>query len=225
MEPSNLWRSYARSRCGVGVAREPVLLGAGAVCGRGLPAGRQLRHLHRSLWVRRRNQRRGRDGDLDIVALGAIDGSVGLFENDGNGYFVNRSALSGIAPNSTYDSVALGDYDNDGDLDLFLGTDGADALYRNDGNFNFVDVTAASLIVTSGDTEGSTWGDFDGDGWLDLYVAFSPSIRRRRTCCSGIWVTARSRKSGASSRWETRGTRSKRPSSTTIAMETSTSFG
>jgi hypothetical protein len=71
-----------------------------------------------------------------------------------------------------------GDYDNDGDLDLYV-VNGffslyANFLYRNDGKGNFTKINFAGSIVS--DVEGSTggsWGDYDNDGYLDLYVCNS----------------------------------------------------
>jgi hypothetical protein len=70
--------------------------------------------------------------------------------------------------------VALFDYDNDGDLDVFLvQSQGRSQLFRNDlkgGVLHFTDVTAASGIVTKGYGMGVATGDFDHDGFVDLYV-------------------------------------------------------
>lgn len=75
-------------------------------------------------------------------------------------------------------SAAAGDYDNDGDDDLFV-TDSEEGrssiLYRNDGNFTFTDVTAAAGVGGGNDplsiVADAIWFDFDNDGWRDLLVA------------------------------------------------------
>ena len=72
---------------------------------------------------------------------------------------------------TSYGSPALADYDNDGDLDLFLTTiDGNDAavLYRNDGNWNFHNVTGEAGLRGIRGTMQAAWSDFDNDGDLDL---------------------------------------------------------
>jgi hypothetical protein len=75
---------------------------------------------------------------------------------------------------------AVGDYDNDGHIDIFLtGRRGEDftaesTLYRNDGAGGFIDVTAESGDLATDDISGIHWGnaffDYDNDGDLDLYV-------------------------------------------------------
>ncbi len=112
------------------------------------------------------------DGDLDIVVAGAGDYSVGIYENDGTGNFSNHTSTSGI-PNSTQPTGISGaDYDNDGDIDLYLGGwMSPSKLYRNNGDFTFTDVTAQAGIDINCPSMGSSWGDIDNDGNLDLYVS------------------------------------------------------
>ena len=111
------------------------------------------------------------DGDDDLVALGRSNGVVGIYENDGTGAFIDRSAASGIAPSSAYSGVVSADYDADGDADLYLSSwETPNVLLRNDGGFTFTDVGAALGVDDDGRGQGCTFGDYDGDGWLDLYV-------------------------------------------------------
>ncbi len=73
-------------------------------------------------------------------------------------------------PETLNESIAWGDYDNDGDQDLFLTNDGPNALFRNDGGDVFVDVTAEAGVTGAGFSVGAAFGDLDNDGDLDLYV-------------------------------------------------------
>lgn len=67
---------------------------------------------------------------------------------------------------------AWADYDQDGDLDLFVGMRyGPNRLYRNDGG-SFTDVAPDLGIADAEDTRAAAWGDYDGDGDLDLYVGY-----------------------------------------------------
>jgi len=112
------------------------------------------------------------DGDADLVTMGHVgDGAVGIFENDGTGNFTDRTANTGIPPLPDAHSVAAADYDDDGDLDLYLTQwNLANVFLRNDGNFHFTDVTAAAGVGGVGYGGGSAWADYDSDGLVDIYV-------------------------------------------------------
>jgi len=121
------------------------------------------------------------DGDLDLVLLGRADGTVGIYENQGSGSFVNRSAASGIVASPTGCGVAAFDYDRDGDLDLYIAQRHHPCrLWRNDGNLQFVDVTSASGLALSAPAAGCSVVDYDGDGHLDLYVCVYSALVRNR---------------------------------------------
>ena len=68
------------------------------------------------------------------------------------------------------ESVAWGDYDNDGDEDLYLTVDGPNHLFRNDGGGRFTDVTETAGVGNQGFSVGTAFGDLDNDCDLDLYV-------------------------------------------------------
>ncbi|MDA0590625.1 MAG: VCBS repeat-containing protein [Planctomycetota bacterium] len=80
----------------------------------------------------------------------------------------------------TYQST-WGDYDNDGDPDLYVANDfSINNLFRNDGKAGFVDVAEETKTTDIGFGMGAAWGDYDGDGRQDLYVSnmFSKAGRR-----------------------------------------------
>ena len=123
------------------------------------------------------------DGFPDIFCTLAEAQSVAidlLFRNNGNGTFRNVTAQAGILPLSNGRALAWGDYDNDGDLDLFIsrGRDD-DALkqtfYRNNGNGKFTEVTTQAGLGALSNNRAAAWGDFNNDGYLDLYVVNSGS--------------------------------------------------
>ena len=113
------------------------------------------------------------DGHLDLYATNSA-GPNALFRNNGDGTFTDVAATAGVDdPDATGYGTGWADYDNDGDLDLYVANFGASKLFRNEGDGAFADVTAASGV---GDpdadhrTMGVAWGDYDGDGFLDLLV-------------------------------------------------------
>ncbi len=111
------------------------------------------------------------DGDPDAIILGAVTGSIGIFENDGTGNFINRSFVNGVPLIPLASGFAAADYDGDGDLDLYITVwTAANVLLRNQGSFQFINVTAAAGVGDAGEGEAASFGDYDGDGWLDLYL-------------------------------------------------------
>jgi hypothetical protein len=67
--------------------------------------------------------------------------------------------------------VAVADFDNDGNLDLFVTGYGGNALYRNKGNCTFEDVTDKAGVRGGGFSTGAAWADYDRDGNVDLFVS------------------------------------------------------
>jgi predicted nucleotidyltransferase len=66
--------------------------------------------------------------------------------------------------------AAWGDFDDDGDIDLYVTADGPNMLYRNDGDGTFTEISASAGVGAPCNSYGAAWGDYDGDADLDLYV-------------------------------------------------------
>jgi Tol biopolymer transport system component len=119
------------------------------------------------------------DGDLDLFLsnISRTDHNA-LYINDGRGQFAKRTDGSIVTADSRPSKGhAWGDYDNDGDLDLFI-ANGTEAdvdlrnfLYLNDGHGRFTAVTVGDLVNDVTISAGAAWADFDADGDLDLFVA------------------------------------------------------
>ncbi len=95
-----------------------------------------------------------------------------LYRNNGDGTFTDVTAKAGVAgPEDAYGMAAsAADYDNDGDLDLYVCNYGANLLYRNNADGTFTDVTAQAGVASPGWALAAPWFDYNGDGRLDLFV-------------------------------------------------------
>ena len=120
------------------------------------------------------------DGDLDLYVGNEISGDAErpgpaypsqLFLNNGDGTFKDAAREAGVANDLQAKGVAAGDYDNDGDLDLYVSNIGRNRLYRNNADGTFTDV-APELGAThpEGRSFAAWFFDYDNDGWLDLWV-------------------------------------------------------
>jgi len=84
-------------------------------------------------------------------------------------HFAEVGASAGVASPEGSISMAWGDCDNDGDLDLYLTTRRENRLYRNNGNGRFTEVAASAGVDYSGGSQ-ALWADYDNDGDLDLLI-------------------------------------------------------
>jgi hypothetical protein len=96
-----------------------------------------------------------------------------LYRNNGDGTFTDVTEQAGVGGyEESYGMAAsAADYDNDGNVDLFVCNYGKNILYHNNGNGTFTDVTQkAGLAVAAGWSVAAPWIDYDRDGRLDLFV-------------------------------------------------------
>ena len=121
------------------------------------------------------------DGDMDLYYSDA-EGRAEIAENIGDTLFINVTAFTNIEQvEMPSEGCSWGDYDNDGDLDLYIcryyeseedvGAEYRNVLMRNDGDFQFTDVSAESLTgIYARASFQSVWYDWDRDGFQDLFV-------------------------------------------------------
>ncbi|HVX14871.1 MAG TPA: CRTAC1 family protein [Pirellulales bacterium] len=138
------------------------------------------------------------DGDQDLLLVnssywaghetrGASTPTTALYRNDGRGHFDDVTAESGLGVQLYGMGVAVGDYDNDGWVDVFLSAVGPNRLFRNDKG-TFRDVTHAAGVAGDHGAWSTScgWFDYDNDGDLDLFVAnyvrWSKEIDLRLNC-------------------------------------------
>ncbi len=127
------------------------------------------------------------DGRLDIFVVngapladptpkGAIPLKTGpkywnrLYHQKPDGTFEDVTEKAGLEGVGYGMGVAVGDYDNDGNEDLYVTAYGGNKLYHNNGDGTFTDVTEKAGVGGSGWSTSAAWVDLDGDGFLDLVV-------------------------------------------------------
>ena len=119
------------------------------------------------------------DGLDDILFTTRGGSTIHLYKNNGGIDFTNVSIESNIGHQMEARTAIAGDYDNDGDLDLFIGaTIGASKFFQNNGNGTFQDITSLTGININDQVRGCSWFDYNQDGYLDIYIGllYEPNL-------------------------------------------------
>ncbi len=116
------------------------------------------------------------DGDLDLYVGNEtspkIEAPNQLFRNEGDGTFFDIAARAGVQNLGYTKGIAFGDYDDDGNIDLYVSNlHEPNRLYRNAGNGRFVDVASKAGVTEPIESFGAWFLDYDNDGALDLFCA------------------------------------------------------
>jgi len=114
------------------------------------------------------------DGDLDLFVATGVLGMYNdlLYRNNGDGTFTKVTDSPVVRDATWSGGGAWADWDNDGDLDLFVGGyDGRNRMYENDGSGTFTRVDTGVVVEDGNYIMGAAWADYDNDGDLDLYTA------------------------------------------------------
>ena len=118
------------------------------------------------------------DGWQDILFVNSMDWAENkkhrsypaLYHNNHDGTFTDVTAQAGLAVEMYGIGVAAADYDNDGNVDIYITCVGPNHLFRNLGGGKFVDVTKSAGVGDPGFSTSAVWFDYDNDGKLDLFV-------------------------------------------------------
>lgn len=112
------------------------------------------------------------DGDFDLYVTNSMGKRNSLYRNDGDRGFTLINDLAIVTDEANSMGACWGDYDNDGDLDLFVANSGTsnDHYYLNNGDGTFLKKDDGDLTNDGKSSRGCTNGDYDGDGDLDLFV-------------------------------------------------------
>jgi hypothetical protein len=115
------------------------------------------------------------DGDLDLYFVSGNEGNNYLYQNQGDGTFIETASEAGVAiPGVISSGPTFADIDGDGWLDLFVGAIDKDPyyLFQNNKDGTFTDITiSAGVIIKAANSVSTTFGDIDNDGDLDMFIS------------------------------------------------------
>ncbi len=119
------------------------------------------------------------DGFLDIYLINArpqiteTNGEMPtniLYHNNGDGTFTDVTRSAGVGDTGYGVGATTGDYDNDGDVDIYVTNFGTNVLYRNNGDATFTDVAQTANVADMKWGTSCAFADLDSDGFLELYI-------------------------------------------------------
>lgn len=130
------------------------------------------------------------DGDVDLFVANQDGDTDGLYRNDEGRFTDVAPALGMDNPGRRSDiggvGAAAGDFDNDGDLDLYVAAYGPDLLWENLGGGRFRNAAPGTPLASDTHDVTAAWGDFDNDGMLELYVSSFRLNRKLATTCTSV---------------------------------------
>lgn len=138
------------------------------------------------------------DGYLDIVTSDwGLDGQMHYFKNNRKDGYIDCSEKSNLGRFKGGLNIIQADYDNDGDIDIFvlrgawMGIYGqqANSLLRNNGDDTFIDVTKKSGLFSENPTQAGVWQDFNNDGWLDLFIGNESTVNKNQLYPCELYIS------------------------------------
>ena len=134
------------------------------------------------------------DGDLDLF-IPYFGANNRFYTNEGNGTFRDRATELGLAHDGRSRGAVWGDFDNDGDLDLYVTNSDQPNLYYKNVDGHFADISDSLGVALNADSRGVALADYDNDGRLDFYVAVQngPDALFRNREANGNWLAIRLR--------------------------------